>query len=165
MPPRLPFTADHIAKLAGLEWNELIRVQFCTGPGLPKQNVDPFFDALAALNIKRRTITLYERRCHEAALRLGSSFDLVCAAVVTHMTAHIVVVAGKHPQTGKRYIQPYNPIERFVNEQVQVKPTHPGYNKLSRQQELFAQIFSYLWTFWNAEPEEIALFHRISQGH
>ena len=83
----------------------------------------------------------------------------VVRTVITHFCAHAVTLLGVHPVTGKKYINAGDPTKMFKN-----SPSCHGVH-LIREEELFAQIVTYLWTFWNADPAELRLFRLLSQGH
>lgn len=127
--------------------------------------IDPFFESLGAFDPHARRILLYQKRCLSCATRFRTHWMTVVRVVTTHFCSHAVTLLGVHPKTGRKYIGAGNPGKMFKNEPYASRVAHHYYGELIREEELFAQIFAYLWIYWNAHPGERRVFNLLSAGH
>lgn len=165
MPVPVPFSLKYFADLAGLQWNERIGVEWTNTYPPEFDDLDPFFDSLGTFDLDARRILIYQQRCVRSASLLKAHWPVVVRVVVVHFCARAVVLLGIHPKTGKSYVDAGNPAMMFKNEPYAWRAPHHYYDDLVRQELLFAQIFGYLWLFWNKDAGEKRVFDLLSIGH
>lgn len=159
------FVCQDFAELANLKWAETITAQFVTGSKLPLANIDPFFESIGTWDTVDKTISVYRDSWLEGSRRLGTGFRAVQNVVVIHFCAHAVTQLGVHPRTKKQYLGVGKLAKMFVTENYPLKPSHGFYDQIIREEEFFAQIFSYLLLWLRQDRTELEVFDRLSVGH
>jgi hypothetical protein len=125
--------------------------------------LDPFFDSLGRWDGARGEIVIDRGRCERK--RLVATTEAVVKAVTIHFCAKAVVQLGVHPGSGMAYIDWDAPAKTFAAEEYPLRPSHAFYAPLVREQELWTQIFAYLYLVNHGATATAEAFLRLSQGH
>jgi hypothetical protein len=154
-----------LAEVAELQLNESVCCELVNEEMPLLDGVEPFFESLGAWNADTRTIRIFKKRCVLAAGRFLKSVQSVYEVVLRHFCAHAVAHLGVYPNSSKNLASIFNPQHAFKHEAHTPKPAHHHYDNLIRDEELFAQIFSYVLILQDYHPEERRFFQQISRGH
>lgn len=153
-------TCNEIAEMAGLIWTESVSLRESRIEPDDLNRIDPFLDSLGRWDPIHREIVVDTGRCK----KVPHSLEAVISTVVTHFCAKAVVHHGIHPVTNQQYLNWDDPGKEFEREGYPLKPTHPFYDELVREQELSTQIFTYLYLVRSGEPAVTQVFKHLSQG-
>lgn len=167
LPTPIAAVCDEIAENAGVRWNEpKLAVLFEDAPPDPVEQIDPFFESLGRWDREAGTITVYRNRCRKCAEQYLSSVFAVAQVVAIHHIAHAVTQLGEHLVNGNTYIDAGNPANTVRNERNHTSTWSPFYDDLIREEELFAQIFTYRYLLASHDPGEpqLRVFDLISAG-
>ena len=163
-PSQINRIVSEIAKLAGLEFAHKVLLCDSTIGSSALDRIDPFFDSLGEWDAVNFVIKIDRGRCRRKC-PAGCVPNALINTVIAHFCAKAVVHVGIHPKTEHQYIGWNAPGKQFSAENYTLRPTHQFYDALVREQELFTQIFTYLYLMARQNPDELNSFNFISQGH